>query len=371
MAITDERKQQLIQMAQQIKSGQMQLPTEAPSQGILPKAMTGLSNFAQGALRVGLGQNPEVDPSATNRMNNAYTMALMRSNIAETTKQNDPEYQARLKSTQAGTAEKENPLGFSDKDRQILTNVNNVQEGYDPKSIIDQLDPGTKDVLRGIGEYDVDLKSIRGMKAGPMTYGLIKAVKAVYPDWDEKEYDARQQFLKSWKGKTDTNPIIAIKQTTRHLGELKPSVDSLMSSGSPAVNKPWQWVQKNMSGDPRVTDVQTNLTAVTEELTKAWAGSNNGLERVKEWEKSLQLANSPQQWNAAISKAAKLLKDATRARTSFYKSAMGREAPSILDPEEQSIMDNLSGLYSAGGQANGQVASSGFKVVAQRPIGSQ
>ena len=366
MPISEERKQELDQLVVQLKNKQS---TESPTQGILPPVVNAL-NFAIG--RTNSPQEPDAN------LDTYYKKALIGSTIREQTqrdaeiaKQSDPKYQASLKATTAGIAEKENPLGLSDKDKEILTHVSNQEPGYEPQKVIDQLDPGTKDVMRGIGEYDVDLKSIRGMKAGPMTYGLIKAVKAIYPDWDEKEYEARQQFLKSWKGKTDTNPIIAIKQTVRHLGELKPSVDSLMSSGSPALNKPWQWVQKNMAGDPRVTDVQTNLTAVTEELTKAWAGSNNGLERVKEWERSLQLANSPQQWNAAIAKASNLLKDASKARTSFYKAAMGREAPSILDPEEQGIMDNLSGLYSpqGGSQTNmptsniGQVGK--YKLVGQ------
>lgn len=246
---------------------------------------------------------------------------------------------SQIKLNEARTNQIANPLGLNEQDNQVLGQVGSAH----PQDIMNNLSPTAQSSIKGLLDYSIN----------PNTYSIknnlrsqmIGLAKQIDPSYDQKQFPMRSKYANEFFTGPNGQAITSAKQTLYHLNELHDAVQTMQNTGSPLLNAPinkWDQIAK---GDPTVTDVNTNLTAVAEELTKAWAGSNNGEARVAEWSKSLNSASSPQQWNAVFSKATKLLNDAIKARTSQYKTVMGTEPQGLFSPEEQQIITKLSSLY--------------------------
>lgn len=224
-----------------------------------------------------------------------------------------------------------------------LTTLSADSSDMDKADFLSKINPKMAEIVKGISDYSLDPSKVSSMRTGERE-AIIAATKMYDPSFNMQTYPQRQKFVTSfYDPNTDSGKsIVAIKQVTRHLYDLSKNAEALNSGKIPLLNKSLNILKREASDNPDVTALDTNITAVNEELTKAWAGNNNGERRVEEWKKSINSANSPDKWKAAIGTAAQLLNDAKLARESDYEFGTGKKiSRSILNPEEQSTLDSL------------------------------
>lgn len=261
--------------------------------------------------------------------------------------------------------EAENPLYLNENDRTVLNDTPDLKKaGYDPKDIFQQLTPGTQTLINTVGQYKAtpaELTSSFG--GGRQKQELVKAVQQFYPGWNDAIYDERHKTLLDYGNVDGKNgqAIQSTRQGIEHMDELTQSIDAVSNKTLPIgnrqvplLNAPMNAIMQYVGGDPDILALKQNINAVSEEMTKAWGGTNAGEGRLKNWRDTMNATNSPQGWSGLLSKTAKLWQDAADTRESMFSFAMGGQkmqdflGEGVLQPHQQQILDRIKNGYTPG-----------------------
>lgn len=260
----------------------------------------------------------------------------------------------------------QNPLSLNENDRTVLGDVADLKKhGYSSDQIFNQLTPGTQSLIKTVGEYRATPQQLTSsMGGGRQKQELVKAVQSFYPKWSDAVYDQRHKSLIDFTDPNGKNgaAIAATRQGVEHMDELTQSIDAVsnktipggMGRQIPVLNAGMNKIMQYVGGDPDILALKQNINAVSEEMTKAWGGSQAGEGRLAAWRSTMSAANSPQGWKGLLSKTAKLWEDAANARESMFGLAMGdQKMPDVLGegvllPEHQQILDRIKGGYTPG-----------------------
>lgn len=240
----------------------------------------------------------------------------------------------------------------------------------DKKAMLDSIPQGPlKDMVVSLGQYDAIPSDYVGGRQATMKNAAIALTTKIYPNYTVGEAVQKRKTLSEFYNVNGANAksITGIVQSTYHMGDLVGNVQNLARSNSPALNHGIDWWQSNAQQNPELSAAVENMTALNEELTKSWAGNNNGEKRVAEWQKTFQTANSPEAWNAVLAKGAVLLNDAAKAKNVDFKNIMGVNAV-ILPPKEQKMLDDLQNLYTSPNPLEGNSTGHVGKKVGQFTI---
>lgn len=264
----------------------------------------------------------------------------------------------------------QNPLSLNENDRTVLNDVSDLKKaGYATDDIFQQLTPGTQSLIKTIGEYRATPQQLTSsMGGGRQKQELVKAVQSFYPKWSDAIYDQRHKSLIDFTDPNGANgkAIVSTRQGIEHMDELTKSIDAVSNKtmpGSfgrqvPVLNAGMNHIMQYVGGDPDILALKQNINAVSEEMTKAWGGSNSGEGRLKNWRDTMSSTNSPQGWSGLLSKTAKLWEDAAKARESSFGLAMGGQkmqdvlGEGVLQPEHQAIIDRIKNGYTPGQGSN-------------------
>ena len=100
-------------------------------------------------------------------------------------------------------------------------------------------------------------------------------------------------------------------------------------------------------GDPQVNNFNLARNAVKAELTRAFRGSSGSLSEVKDWEATLNAANSPEALHDAVKKATELLAGRAGELVDPYNRTMGQDRTflSWMSPRSRAIFMRLNPDY--------------------------
>ncbi len=269
-----------------------------------------------------------------------------------------------------GMLQVQNPLSLNEMDRTVLADVEDLKKaGYKQDDIFGQLSPGLQSMIKSVGQYrytPAELTSTMG--GGRAKQELIKATNQFYPKVSEAIYDQRHKSLIDFTDPNGKNgqAIVSTRQGIEHMDELTKSIDAVsnktmpvgLGRSVPVLNAGMNRIMQDVGGDPDILALKQNINAVSEEMTKAWGGSQAGEGRLKNWRDTMNSANSPQGWSGLLSKSAKLWEDAAKARESMFGLAMGGQkmqdilGEGVLQPEHQAILDRIKNGYTPGQSNN-------------------
>ncbi len=157
----------------------------------------------------------------------------------------------------------------------------------------------------------------------PQTQALLNAAHAIDPTFDETSWGKRFALIKNYEaGGKQFQEVQAINTVAGHLGNLMKSADALNNTSIPIVNGVMNWIRQN-TGDPRIDRLNTDIQAVTTELSKAYKAGHVSDADVRLWRENINSAKSPEQFKAVIGELNDLLHSKRTALEDGYKQGMG------------------------------------------------
>lgn len=181
----------------------------------------------------------------------------------------------------------------------------------------------------------------------PYWQKMLQAAAQYDPGFDLTRWAARQQTSKDIAtGKMGQN-VSSFNTALQHLDTLSKASDGLNNSNYPWANKAANFVQGQYDPNVQAALNKFNVAkqAVASELTRAFRGTGGSLTEVKDWESSLNAADSPQALKAAIQQGIELLRGRIESVGDQYNRGMAtsRDAVELLSPKSREIIERLSG----------------------------
>lgn len=220
-----------------------------------------------------------------------------------------------------------------------------------------QYPPQIQTKIKGLADYSInpaDFPTRLSKGQIGMTRDMAVTLAKMYdPNYDDKQYPARQKFITNWEAGSQNSVIQAANTSVQHLNELYGQSQKLGNATVPAftpgVNGIKNWYSAG-SGDSNVLQFQQTAVALAGELAKIYKNGVGSSAAPTDDEIGQQLALmsanlAPGQYKGLIENGVKLMTDRLNSATQNYTSVMGEPPKSILFP---AAMDSIKNLQSQG-----------------------
>lgn len=210
-----------------------------------------------------------------------------------------------------------------------------------------------------------DIVKSRGAKTQAQITDLINKATSIDPSFsvnaNKQRYTYKTQFNNP-NGK-DQLQIVAINTGLGHLAEFKQASDALGNSIVLPYNKLVNFLKKN-TGDPKVAQLNTVITALAGELASVYKGGGAPTDQETEhWRNSILSSFSTAQSKGVSDTTANLISNKVLSMSQAYKNVMGAYPDSpIVNP------DSLQQLADAGvdiSAITGKLQSQGYSMPQQ------
>lgn len=208
------------------------------------------------------------------------------------------------------------------------------------------LNPTAREIVRKIANYELDLTKIASLRNPKNTESerkmLAGLVSRYDPTYDMTQFAARNKSRQDFTSGNAARNIRSLNTAVKHLAALEQTGKALDNARLPAYNAVANTLSRQ-SGDKRVTNFKSALTAVTDELATLFKGTAGTDEQIKHWRASVSENMSPEQMKGQMETLAELVSGRLAALESQYESIMGRPAPpgAILSNESRNILERM------------------------------
>ncbi len=166
------------------------------------------------------------------------------------------------------------------------------------------------------------------MAMTPHMAKVMQAAQEINPTFNAMNYANIQQGLKAFTTGEQGKNMTSLNTALGHLLSFTQSAEKLSNEDI----KLWNRVSNKAAeeiGDPRLAAIQVDKTALASELTRLFRGTGGAEKDVEEWAKTLDRANSPAQFGAAVRELNKLISSRQNALKTQWETIKG--APSWDD----------------------------------------
>lgn len=203
------------------------------------------------------------------------------------------------------------------------------------------VDPNLATQVKALADGRLAIPSGQALRT-PYWQKMLQMTAQYDPTFDAANAATRRKTRLEFTSGQAARNITSFNTALGHLETLSRAADDLGNMGWQAGNSIKNWVRTQF-GAPEVVSFNTAKQAVVSELERAFRGTAGTLSGIKEWEASINDAESPEQLHAAISKAGELLASRVQALGEQYDAGMGKSSDPInlLDPHAQQVMASL------------------------------
>lgn len=211
---------------------------------------------------------------------------------------------------------------------------------------LDSLPAPIQASIKGLLDYSVDPKTFPSRvtaKSGQMDSATaIGIAKMIDPSYDEKEFPSRSKLRFSFTSGRDADNIKSLNTSISHLNNLAGDINALHNGSLTGMNWAGNLLSKH-TGDPAVTNFNTDANAVTSELSALFKGTGAATDQeIKAWREQLSTSESPQQLWDGVRKAITLMGGRMQALNNKWNEGMkSPRAFQLLSPESQKILQQL------------------------------
>ena len=206
-----------------------------------------------------------------------------------------------------------------------------------------------------------DVTSLRGDQRAKV-YTRVKQLNPNFNTSDVKlKVDTQEAFSKGKQG----DQIQSFNTFLGHAGEAAEASAAYRREGSPLLNKPLNWLQKNAANDATYQTFITALQPVRDEYM-TFLQNNHALTESdkKAGETIMSNDSTPAQVEASLKQMAKTAFIRLDALNDRYKRVMGADFPDLLNEEARSAANTLGlGAHAAKYQSGGRVTGNASGVV--------
>ena len=176
----------------------------------------------------------------------------------------------------------------------------------------------------------------------PYWQSMLGLVSQYDPSFDAVNYNARNSTRKDFTAGKSAQSVNALNTVAGHLAELSDKADQLGNGSTQFVNSVKNWMSRQ-SGSPTVTNFETAKGAVADELTRVYRQAGGSEADIKNWEATLNAANSPAQLHGAFATISDLLDSKLSALQNQYDQGMGTSDVKMVTAKARAALDKLAG----------------------------
>jgi len=193
---------------------------------------------------------------------------------------------------------------------------------------LDTIPKPDADMVKALADGRMQFPSGFALRS-PYWQNKITQVSQYDPSFDTINYSARAKTRVDFTSGASAKNLTSINTTIGHFGSLLKSSDALNNfrqsviPGVTGLNAIKNWYLSN-SGDPRIVRFEADKDAVTRELTRVFRGTGGNVADIKDWEKTISDASSPEQFHGAIQEGVNLLASRIQAVGDQYQRGMGK-----------------------------------------------
>ena len=207
------------------------------------------------------------------------------------------------------------------------------------------LNPAHARLVKAIANGDAAMPTGRSAATGA-GQALMQQVLQYDPTASSINLEARKKTREAFTSGTEGRAINSANTVVGHLVALDHSIDALGNSPLGIYNKPAE-ILAGAVGDPQVqksrADFNFYKTAVANELTKVFRGSNGAEADVQGWLRQLDSAKSPVALHATVRSMVDGMRSRLEALGAQYSAGMGKtvEGITLLTPHSQKLLAAL------------------------------
>jgi hypothetical protein len=208
---------------------------------------------------------------------------------------------------------------------------------------IKTLPPDVGNLVKGVIDYRVDpQKAVSAWGGGRQKF--MQTVLQADPTYDQTQYPARAKLRTDFTSGKGAQNIRSLNTAVSHLQTLSQAVDSLNNTRLPFLNAPVNFLEKNVAGDPRVTNFNNAANAVENEMATVFKGTAGTDQEIKAWRQNLTNSSSPAQLKGGINTLLDLMAGRLGALNDQWTKGMGKPRDfGILSPRSRQILQQLGG----------------------------
>jgi hypothetical protein len=208
------------------------------------------------------------------------------------------------------------------------------------------------------------LKDIASMR-GDERLKIYARAKQINPNFNTKDIDVKLKTANEFANGKQADQIQSFNTFLGHAGEAATASGNYRRSGSPLINRPLNWIEKNAANDADYQTFVTALQPVRDEYM-TFLQNNHALTESDKKAGEVIMSNdsTPAQVEAALKGMSKTAFVRLGALNDRYKRVMGSDFPDLLD-QNATDAANLLGLggeaakYKIGGRVTGSATGAG------------
>lgn len=248
------------------------------------------------------------------------------------------------------------------------TRLTNLRKDVSDKKLEDArakkvLDEGDEDIVaRALASGDpTSIKDVTSMRSDQRLRVFAKA-KRINPDFNTTTAKLKADTLEKYTNGKQADQIQSFGTFLGHAADASDVVNNYRTTASPLINKPLNWIRKNVAGDPGYSQFVTALAPVRDEFM-TFLQNNHAL--TESDKKSADIIMSDDSSPAQIQGALKQMSNTAFIRlgelNSRYKRVMGEDFPDLLDEDAVQAANKLgmgaqASRYRTGGRVTGAAA---------------
>lgn len=209
------------------------------------------------------------------------------------------------------------------------------------------LSPGRAKLVKAIANGDAPMPTGRSATTGA-GQALMQQVLQYDPSANSFNLQTRQATRKAFTTGTEGQAINSANTVIGHLVGLNHAIDGLQNTNLSWVNGPAQFLGQNL-GNTQTQKAVANFnfyrTAVANELTKVFRGSNGAEADVQGWLKQLNSAGSPVELHQTVQAMVDGMKSRLESLGAQYNSGMQKNIGplELLTPHSRALLATLEG----------------------------
>jgi hypothetical protein len=244
------------------------------------------------------------------------------------------EKQALLKQAQEATAQKDKTAldeRARESDQRIAAYLAAAAPKISDKADADKaIEETAKSIAAGDLSSIKDISSFRGSERTK----IYARAKEINPNFSVAETKRKIDMEQSFTVGKDGQSLQSFGTFLEHAGEATKALEGVYQSGSPAINKPMNWIRKNMEGNPEYQRLIVSLEPVGKEF-ESFLLNQRALyvDDRKRIEIMMDGNSTPAQIKVALNQMGKTAKDRFTEMNQRYKRVMKQDIENPFGPE--------------------------------------
>ncbi len=212
------------------------------------------------------------------------------------------------------------------------------------EEVLNKVPKDLQGTIKAMTEYRYPKLSSFALRS-PYYQKMLNIITAYDPNFDVKQYDARQKTLSAFASGKEAADIRSLNTVIGHLGEAHERFKDLGNKGLPIYNKIKNKFLTDIGySSPKKFDTASETASF--EIARALTGGVPNAVDIQHWREKFDNADSPEQFNGVVEEAVGLLSSRVGSYKDQWQKVFDKPPPfSLLNQESQNVLKKAGGEH--------------------------